>query len=569
MSILPDFEHGNIRLYLGDCLDVMPELEPVETCITDSPWGIKFMGQAWDHGVPGVPFWKALRLKPGGMLLAFGGTRTFHRLVCAIEDAGFEIRDTISFLHDGNPITHPLLWITGQGFPKSLNIGKAIDKVNGELGRLLKFTCWMRTTGLTARQIDEATSTNMGGHYLTSKSQPAIPTPHLWTKLRPLCDDVPVWVDELVERIEAEREVVGQQNMGKRGHEGVMTQETCGLTQEQIDITAPATPDAQLWDGWGTALKPAHEPICVAMRPLDGTFAQNALKWKVAGLNVGGGWVGYQGESDRLKSGRFGDYGKSKPSLFCGEQQIMHGEQNPQGRWPANVIMDDAAGALLDQMSGVISASFRRGDRGYRIGLPGEKRNADGAVNLGYHDTGGASRFFYCAKASRAERNAGLIHHLSCLACKEVHTETHIVERRGKKTILHAASKAGTNGIPSISTIKKNKKTKKYPWSIAICNRNGHPTVKTLALLEYLARLTATPTGGTIIDPFMGSGSMGVAAVRQGRGFIGIKKERKWFDIAVKRIEHAIAEREGGVVPQPKPEAKKTERSKEGQLSLF
>ena len=159
-----------------------------------------------------------------------------------------------------------IAYVYGSGFPKSHDVSKAIDKNNGEVGRLLRFTEWMRTTGLTSKQIDEATGTNMGGHYLTAKSQPAIPTRRLWAKLRPLCGHVPEWVDELVERIEAEREVVGQKIVN--GEEGTAGGYQNGIAsvrgsdisiQRQINITAPATDAAKQWQGWGTALKPALE----------------------------------------------------------------------------------------------------------------------------------------------------------------------------------------------------------------------------------------------------------------------------------------------------------------------
>ena len=169
----PDYE-----ILAGDCREVMAAMdaESVDSIVCDPPYGLSaaknsgkssrggFMGKGWDHGVPGVEFWtEALRVaKPGAHLLAFGGTRTYHRLACAIEDAGWEIRDCV-------------MWVYGSGFPKSLDVGKAIDKCNGEAGRLLKFTEWMRATGLTARQVDKITGTNMGSHYLTAASQQSPP----------------------------------------------------------------------------------------------------------------------------------------------------------------------------------------------------------------------------------------------------------------------------------------------------------------------------------------------------------------------------------------------------------
>ena len=371
------------QLHHGDCLEVlrsMPDCS-VDSIVTDPPYGLSFMGKKWDYDVPSVDVWvECLRvLKPGGHLLAFAGTRTQHRMAVRIEDAGFEIRDMIA-------------WVYGSGFPKSLDVSKAIDKNNGEVGRLLRFTEWMRTTGLTSKQIDQATETNMGGHYLTAKSQPAIPTRRLWSKLRPLCGQVPDWVDELVERIEAEREVVGSRK--QRGSpNGVAPFNTASSDVETI--TAPSTDAAKQWQGWGTALKPALEPITVARKPLVGTVAENVLQHGTGAINVDGGRV-------------------------------------EGGRWPANFIHDgseEATDLLKD-----------------------------------------SARFFYCAKASKADRG-----------------------------------------------------------------ENHHPTVKPTDLMRYLCRLV-TPPEGIVLDPFMGSGSTGKAAMLEGFHFIGIERDADYLEIAKARI---------------------------------
>ena len=265
----------------GDCVEEMRQLPEasVHAVVTDPPYGINFMGKAWDApgGMLGqmatgdeqrgdnaafgawCETWltECLRvLKPGGHLLAFGGTRTWHRLACAVEDAGFEIRDSIA-------------WLYGSGFPKSLDVSKAIDKVNGEAGRLHKFTAWMRSTGVTSRELDIATGTNMGGHYLTAASQPAIPTPALWAKIRPMVEDVPEWVDLLVERVEAEREVIGTKFAAIATPGDVDRHTVGGSRSVAVDITAPATDAAREWAGFGTALKPAHEPVVWARKPLN------------------------------------------------------------------------------------------------------------------------------------------------------------------------------------------------------------------------------------------------------------------------------------------------------------
>ena len=382
----------------GDCLEVLAGLpeNSVDTCITDPPYELGFMGKKWDSS--GVAFqpetWQAVYrvLKPGALLLAFGGTRTYHRMVCAIEDAGFEIRDMVE-------------WVYGSGFPKSYDIGKGIDKQAG-----------------------------------------------------------------------AEREVVGEyispeNTSGGKGrkfcHGG---QPLDGLPK----ITAPSTPEAQLWDGWGTALKPAHEPIVVAMKPIDGTYVNNALTWGVAGLWIDGGRIS---ANEHEPNARDSKGGKAGTSWFTGD--IDNGEWNGnQGRFPANLIHDgsDEVKELFPQTT----SGARAGGDDFKLG---RFENESGAWGLKKGraceaSSGSAARFFYCAKASRSERNAGL---------------------------------EGTN---------------------------HHPTIKPIELMRYLVRLTKTPTGGVVLDPFMGSGTTGCACVLEGRDFIGIEREPEYIEIAEKRIAH-------------------------------
>ena len=383
----------NYTLHLGDCLDVLRTLPDcsVDAVVTDPPYGLAFMGKRWDYDVPSVEVWaECLRvLKPGGHLLAFAGTRTQHRMAVRIEDAGFEIRDMIA-------------WVYGSGFPKSLDVSKAIDKNNGEVGRLLRFTEWMRTTGLTSKQIDEATGTNMGGHYLTAKSQPAIPTRRLWAKLRPLCGQVPDWVDELVERIEAEREVVGHRTMTQGG--GSSLQIRMGERREvEANITAPATDAARQWHGWGTALKPAMEPITVARKPLIGTVAENVLRYGTGAINVDGCRVPTEEAIPVMQStgGRKFEQTHTQPARR--NQQV--GVQT-QGRWPANLIHDGS-----EEVVGLFPQALSAGRYTDSLKKPEGEKQIFGSViganrrsNSYAGDTGSAARFFYCAKASKADR---------------------------------------------------------------------------------------------------------------------------------------------------------------------
>jgi DNA modification methylase len=429
----------------------------VDAVVCDPPYGLSFMGKRWDYDVPSVEIWaECLRvLKPGGHLLAFAGTRTQHRMAVRIEDAGFEIRDMIA-------------WVYGSGFPKSLDVSKALDKVNGEAGRLHKFTAFMRATGLTARQINEATGTFMGSHYLTEKSQPAIPTCVLWAKFRPLCGDVPGWVDELVARIEAEREVIGQDTKA-RSTSGASALPTMGgeTVYQSWDITAPATPEAQQWAGWGTALKPALEPITMARKSLTGTVAANVLEHGTGALNVDGCRVSASEQLVRPSIRRSGNAVLGK-GLGAGVQT------EPPGRWPANLIHDGS-----DEVAGLFPQSSSIGGSGSASKCyTGDGRTVSGscAATGGFGDTGSAARFFYTAKASKDDRDGG----------------------------------------------------------------NTHPTVKPTDLMRYLCRLV-TPPGGVVLDPFMGSGSTGKAAMLEGFGFIGIEREPSYHAIAKQRISRAQA----------------------------
>jgi DNA modification methylase len=444
----------------------MPDAS-VDAVVTDPPYGLSFMGKRWDYDVPSEDVWReCLRvLKPGGHLLAFAGTRTQHRMAVRIEDAGFEIRDMIA-------------WVYGSGFPKSLDVSKAIDKCNGEPNRLLRFTAWMRTTGLKAKAIDDtlkaagmiSQTSNFAVHYFND-GQPAIPTAAMWQHVRPLCDDVPAWVDELVERIEAEREVVGQ---GYRVDKKTSAVPISGATPDgHYDITAPATEAARQWAGWGTALKPALEPITVARKPLVATVAANVLEHGTGGLNVDGCRVGTG--DDRTPGGATGKRIDPQGGYSGGWGFAPNGVSRATGgRWPANLIHDGS-----DEVVGLfpVTGASKAAPRGGTNPNPMDWGNgrADGNITKGHDDNGGsAARFFYCAKASKADRDEG----------------------------------------------------------------NGHPTVKPTDLMRYLCRLV-TPPGGLVLDPFTGSGSTGKAAIREGFRFVGIEREAEYVEIARARIAAA------------------------------
>ena len=498
-----------MKLINSDCIEAMKAMpdNSVDSIVTDPPYELGFMGKSWDaSGIAfNVEVWReALRvIKPGGHLIAFSGSRTYHRMAVAIEDAGFEIRDQI-------------MWVYGSGFPKSHNVSKGVDKNNGEANRLLKFTTWMRTTGLKAKELDEVTQTNMGGHYLTTASQPAIPTVALWAKIRPLIADVPEWVDELVDRIEAEREVVGKMT---NPASSIYSQSENEISRD-VDITAPATTAAKQWDGWGTALKPAHEPMVLARKPLIGTVANNVLTHGTGGLNIDGSRVVAEGENfDNLKSRPIGKLNTRRNDETDEEFDVRVNESPEQlaalaklkelGRWPANFIHDgsDEVVALFPQTKGTVGNTQYGSGTNSIYGKFSTDGNPTGSN--GTPDSGSAARFFYCAKASKRDRNEGL-------------------EGFEAKRDHDGRADGGVGGDNPRNRTNNAK-------------LNHHPTVKPTTLMQYLVRLV-TPPNGIVLDPFMGSGSTGKACVYEGFDFIGIDQSAEYVEIAQARIDFALAD---------------------------
>jgi hypothetical protein len=439
----------------------------VDAVVTDPPYGLAFMGKRWDYDVPSVAIWaECLRvLKPGGHLLAFAGTRTQHRMAVRIEDAGFEIRDMIA-------------WVYGSGFPKSLDVSKAIDKRGGNIPWQAEFAEHLRAikpAGMRATEINahvaNGSKSNFWGHFIDTKCQPLLPTLEQYRKLRELLPIDPAWDQHFLP--EAEREVVGQKTAGIANPEDRDRHTIGGSASVVVDITAPATPEAQQWAGWGTALKPALEPITMARKPLAGTVAANVLEHGTGALNVDGCRVEAEQGDEPLRWA----HGRSMGFHGAEDRGRCEALTSP-GRWPANLIhdgSDEVVGLFPQTTSGSKPGEVRR-TKPHASGSMAGSLGGDGDLGAFYGDTGSAARFFYTSKASRDDRDPG----------------------------------------------------------------NTHPTVKPTDLMRYLCRLV-TPPSGIVLDPFMGSGSTGKAAMLEGLGFIGIEREAPSYAIAQHRISRAHA----------------------------
>ena len=436
---------------------------------TWTPTGKGFMGKQWDAWVPPPELWReVLRvLKPGGHAVVFAGSRTQDLMSVSLRLAGFEVRDTLQ-------------WLYGSGFPKSLDISKALDKQRHDRDQVLEVTAWIRATrdarGLRNADLDAAFGfAGMAGHWTSAASQPAVPTldqvPTLLNVLGVAPEDLPPRIAYLLEHLNTpkgqpaetwhQREVLGHStNAHQNTHAGV--EGAYGFKQE-FNITAPATEPAQQWQGWGTALKPAYEPAILARKPLDGTVAQNTLAHGCGGLNIDACRVGEEGATAK------GSFPKGRSNGVYGDE--INGACTiialDKGRFPANVILDEDAAALLDAQT-----------------------------------SSTCSRFFYTAKASRAEREAGL-------------------EARDARPSLTVRASSIDNPYQRGDTLRLN----------------THPTVKPIALMRYLVKLV-TPQHGTVLDPFTGSGSTGCAAALERVNFVGVELDPEYAEIARTRIKH-------------------------------
>ena len=509
-------ENEQYKLYQGNMLDVLEVIESnsIDSIVTDPPYELNFMNKGWDNS--GIAFQKETWekcyeiLKPGGYLLAFGGSRTFHRIACAIEDAGFEIRDTI-------------IWLYGSGFPKSMDISKQLDKnANSEmLGIIGKWLKQKRENCNLSRE-DVANIINLTPsaiyNWEENPKKYGFPTKENWNKIKKIYNFDGTWDDF---KKEAEREVIGTKK--------VMGKDTTDIYGKykggEVDITIPSTDLAKQWQGWGTALKPSFEPIIVARKPFKGSLVDNVIEYGVGGINIDECRV-FGNDKEELQKNWVN---RKAPAGFNGEKSGIYGsgktdnpiEYTPNGRFPANTILtydetdfDEVCGGFPNTKGNGNVRHNNNDGKGYNC-----YSNYGNCDTKGYDDSGSASRYFYCAKASKKDRDEGLEEF------KEVDTTELLNRKANTAGILW--EQGGTNAFSGAGGIKKN----------------THPTVKPTDLMQYLVRLV-TPNNGIVLDPFNGSGSTGKAIMYENRErdknykYIGIELTEEYLPISKARIEY-------------------------------
>ena len=420
-------ENEKYSLYEGNMLDMLDIIEPnsIDSIVTDPPYELNFMNRGWDNS--GIAFkketWeKCLQvLKPGGYMLVFGGSRTFHRIACAIEDAGFELRDTI-------------MWIYGSGLAKGINLGLAIDKKNGVESKII------------GKKNQTYPDYRDAGKQVTEK----------------------FGIDKLT---------FGQAENIKR--------------KEVYAYEAQNE-----WNGWNSALKPAYEPILVCRKPFKGTLVDNVMKYGVGGINIDECRIPFQSEEDKKETTQKNQHEQfnSKPydnSVFGDASMVHRKDYNTDGRFPANLILSYDETDAEEDISGFPHTKSTGGSGEKSIinnfaNIYGDySHNKPGAHLGGLGDEGSAARYFYCAKASKKDRNDGL------------------------------------------------------------SEKNPHVTVKPCSLMQYLVRLV-TPKNGTVLDPFNGSGSTGKACMYENKErdanykYIGIEITSEYLPVSEARINFAI-----------------------------
>ena len=545
----PYYSKDGITIYCGDCLEVLRQFPDccLDSVVTDPPYGLSFMGKKWDYDVPRVEIWREVQrvLKPGGHLLSFAGTRTQHRMAVNIEDAGFEIRDMIA-------------WVYATGFPKGVDVawnmhldackwhGSMVlsdhESVSGKSAAEYRMR-FVRAAYLSAPVY----ACDQCGQVL----QPFVPEQDAQKYRKAWTESEALWSEQ--PSMEGRRDVEASARQlsrcevctlshgiyadGAQGrlYHGASSSDgpppwavaeadgSCPSYRSQSIEQLNREPSAfcverraQEARGFNVALKPALEPITVARKPLSGTVAANVLEHGTGAINVDGCRVG---TDEALTGGAHGTNPTKRPEYTSTDSgpgavsfsRFRNGAveyRQPSGRFPANLIhdgSDEVVGLFPETKSGRLAPHHKlSASENTCMSGPNQERNPRREMG---NDSGSAARFFYCAKASRKEREAG------CAG---------IVQTQQDET-----RKQGDPGGDN-------------PRNRGASHRgNSHPTVKPLALMRYLVRLI-TPVGGVVLDPFMGSGTTLIAAKQEGFAAVGIEIEERYCEIAVKRLAQGV-----------------------------
>ena len=453
----------------------------IDAIVTDPPYGIDFLGKAWDANTGALEtYQECLRvLKPGGHILAFSAARTYHHLAVTLEQAGFEIRDQI-------------MWIYSSGFPKSQDVGKSIDRQSGkashkaelsEVKAILKQL--YKDSGKSNTQIDRECGFNAGAYLKTDFKDKGwannLPKDEKWQKLKSVLGCGDEYDDYFITTPQVK---VGEKETGCFGPG---SDYTIGGRGHTVDITQSQTDAGQQWAGWGTALKPAHEPIALARKPIKLSIAKNAQKWGTGALNIDATRISYDGPNDKpVPHGGKARQHKDNPGWMAdntGYGIIENPEINPIGRFPSNVL-------------GEIAEPYQK--------------------------------YFYCPKVSRGERHIGF----------DPNSQGNIIDSEvfGKTPVCLDCGKTRNGSTKHDNCDPANIGFQERRTQRSTEVGNNHPTVKPIELMKYLIKLI-TPPGGTVLDPFNGSGSTGCAAVELGFNYIGCELDPAYVEIARKRIE--------------------------------
>ena len=529
------------QILQGDNRDTLKTLadNSIDAIVTDPPYGIDFLGKAWDANTGALEtYQECLRvLRPGGHILAFSAARTYHHLAVTLEQAGFEIRDQI-------------MWIYSSGFPKSQDIGRSIDRQSGkaahkaelaEVKAILKQL--YSDSGKSTAEISRECGFNAGGYLKTDFKDKGwannLPKDDKWITLKSVLGCSDEYDDYFITTPQIK---VGEKQAGCFDQD--FDNYTIGARSKTVDITKSQTDDGKTWSGWGTALKPAHEPIALARKPIKLSIARNCQTHGVGALNIDACRVPFADENDQPSGG---ENGWSRVGFS--EQPVEKYSDQKKKKSDVEIYLNNKRGPMERAKIGA-GENIGMFDGG--VGYKAIKREVDPEVDLPsgrfpsnvIGEISDYQKYFYCPKVSRRERHVGyddattMNKHewLMLVGGKWVDDQGNMSnepQADSKMCWIPGKGKIYVHGLRH--EVEEILKAQGRESEIPKVKGNNHPTVKPIELMKYLIKLIS-PAGGTVLDPFTGSGSTGCAAVELGHTFIGCELDPAYVDIANRRI---------------------------------